>query len=419
MQKLFTIWLLAAGLAAAQTTTVPLTVTVTPTGTTVSLPTTTVPLASCPGQPPPPTTQTMTCPAGTTGSWVQTTTYVSAPAPKCWSAVLSAMPAGACTPVVGGTVARPSYNTGTGSFVLNGRLYDANGNEFRIRGVNKAHWDQDSNAGLVLAHANALRMFIDTTQPLANNIKMIQGYINSKIIPLPTYNGTGAGQIVTSCNQTSGALTTGVNAWVSQAASWTTLNKWIIINIANEWGPSNSTTWRDSYINAVAKLRAAGYLGTLLVDSGGCGQDMQDLTQYAAAVLAADPQHNVIFAFHSYGATTSANVGALYATLGGLRAQGVVVAIMEFGPGRNIGPSPTSVTPGQVILAAEANQLGWAAWAWDDNNQGACRSDDNWFDMTYFCGVYSTPADLTIFGKDVVLNPTYGLSVLAHPASIF
>src|SRR5450755_1846864 len=36
-----------------------------------------------------------------------------------------------------GKVARPSYNTGKGFFVLNGKLYDANGAEFRIRGVNK------------------------------------------------------------------------------------------------------------------------------------------------------------------------------------------------------------------------------------------------------------------------------------------
>ena len=36
-----------------------------------------------------------------------------------------------------GSATRPSYNTGTGFFVLNGKLYDANGKEVRIlkRGV--------------------------------------------------------------------------------------------------------------------------------------------------------------------------------------------------------------------------------------------------------------------------------------------
>ena len=36
------------------------------------------------------------------------------------------------------SVARPAYNTGTGFFVLNGNVYDANGNEFVIRGIKRA-----------------------------------------------------------------------------------------------------------------------------------------------------------------------------------------------------------------------------------------------------------------------------------------
>jgi len=415
--------LIAASAAASTVVNIPITVTTTPTGTTISIPaqTVTVPLSATCGTTPVPTTQTMTCPVGTTGSWIQTTSYTPAPAPKCWTAWLSAAPPGACTPiVVGGVATRPSYNTGTGFFVLNGVLYDANGIEFRIRGVNRVHWDQDGSSGVNLAHANAVRMFTDFNQPVANNIAIAQNQmIAKKVVPIIAYAGGGAGQTVTACNQTAAALQAGINFWVAQAPQWTTLNKYLIVNIANEWGPSNSTTWRDSYIAAVAKLRSVGYLGTLLIDSGGCGQDMNDLTTYAAAVFNADSQKNVIFAFHSYGATTSANVGSLYATLAGLKSQGVVVSVPEFGPGRNVGPSPTMVTPAQIITAAEANGLGWAAWAWDDNNLAACRSDDNWFSMTVFCGQYATPADLTIFGKDVILNTTYGLTVLAKPATVF
>jgi hypothetical protein len=40
--------------------------------------------------------------------------------------------------------------------------------------------------------------------------------------------------------------------------------------------------------------------------------------------------------------------------------------------------------------------------------------------MTYAGpGIYTSAADLTDYGQDVVLNPTYGLSKLAKPASIF
>ena len=37
------------------------------------------------------------------------------------------------------SVVRPAYNTGTGFFVSNGLIYDANGNEFVMKGPNTIH----------------------------------------------------------------------------------------------------------------------------------------------------------------------------------------------------------------------------------------------------------------------------------------
>lgn len=54
---------------------------------------------ACPAQPAE-ETQTVACPAGTVGSWTQTRTYGSVPAPTCWEPGLwapAAPPAGACT----------------------------------------------------------------------------------------------------------------------------------------------------------------------------------------------------------------------------------------------------------------------------------------------------------------------------------
>ena len=74
----------------------------------------------------------------------------------------------------------------------------------------------------------------------------------------------------------------------------------MILNIANEWGPAG-TVWRDSYIDAVSRLRAAGYLCTISITSGGCGQDNDDLANDASAVFDSDPQKNVIFDQHICG----------------------------------------------------------------------------------------------------------------------
>lgn len=392
-------------------------------------------------------------------------------------------------PVVSTAVVRPAGNTGTGFYVSGTKLYDANGVEFRIRGVNRCHWDATDAAGMANAGANTVRTFLDFTRGASLNVALMQSdNIAYKEVPIPTFNSKVSG------SSDPATLVAAVAAWVAQAPWWLAIDSKMILNIANEWGPSTAV-WRDSNITAVVALRTAGYKCPILIDAGGFGQDYSTLQNYAAAVLASDPQKNCLFAFHAYGLTTSyacpvasvvGNVitlqsaapihpmsaayngtgnnfggvgsmvlnGTTFATLkniGGqagawtvtasgpipackpgdmlydanhyskliptLAAIGVCVIVGEFGPGRMIGPSPTITTPGNIITAAEAAGLGWLAWAWDDNNLPNSMADDSWFSMTYARGPFATPADLTIFGKDVVLNPTYGLQVLAKKAT--
>jgi hypothetical protein len=400
---------------------------------------------------------------------------------------------------------RPTYNKGTGFFVLNGKLYDPRGAEFRIRGVNRLHWDSpDSAEGMASSGANAVRWSLDFTRRAQENVQLILDQ-SIRVHEVPIVGNWGG-----TCKPDTAPLRSIVATWTAQAAQWIKLNRYLILNVANEWGPSNSTVWRDSYISAITALRDAGYTGPILVDSGGCGQDDADLLQYSKAVFDSDPERNVIFALHLYGGTNDfsasirsiakgkptvitlngdsprhpfaanyngsnnsydgitafqisgvhgmtqingeqpapTNVGGVSGawtitlsvdsthwgdyTGGGTivdhwgnyalkiarlaelsHSTGAVYIVGEFGPGNNIGPSPTLVTPGQIITAAEADGVGWLAWAWDDNNLTACGADDKWFSMTYKCGTYSRPSDLTVFGRDVVLNPHYGLKALA------
>jgi hypothetical protein len=115
------------------------------------------------------------------------------------------------------------------------------------------------------------------------------------------------------------------------------------------------------------------------------------------------------------------NYALRIARLAALRKQtGAVYLIGEFGPGNNVGPSPTMVTPAQIIDAAEANGIGWIPWAWDDNNLSGGMSNNSWFSMTNSGpGIYTQPSDLTSYGQDLVLNPSYGIKALAQRASIF
>ncbi|MBS0330803.1 MAG: hypothetical protein JSR30_13180 [Proteobacteria bacterium] len=82
------------------------------------------PVPTCPASPPPPETQTIACPAGTTGLWVQTRSYASAPYPTCWTPGAwspSAAPAGACTTVVTPPPVTPPA-TGTNAGVQQGAV---------------------------------------------------------------------------------------------------------------------------------------------------------------------------------------------------------------------------------------------------------------------------------------------------------
>ena len=413
-----------------------------------------------------------------------------------------------------GPVTRPSYNTGTGFFVLNGKLYDANGNEFRIRGSDRCHYDSNSQPALSHGGPNAVRTFVETNygQTWAGLANIIQTQnIAYKEVPVITAPSTTTGT-ATSGNTDPNLLADVVtNSWVTPAATWTAFDAYAIYNIANEWGPSSSTVWRDSYVTAISQMRTAGYLGPLMIDAGGSGQDEADLAQYAAAVFASDPQRNLIFSYHMYGGTNDAsasitgvqkgnptvvsisgtgachpfaptycpsmgqnntysgktayeitgvvgmtqlngeqpaptNVGGTsgawtvtlsvdsstwgtYASGGTIvdyngnyalriarfaalaQKTGAAFVIGEFGPGRNIGPSPTTLTPQEVVSAAEANGLGWMAWAWDDNDQANSASDNDGFAMTYHASTYASSSDLTIFGQEIVegcTNPSPG-----------
>jgi mannan endo-1,4-beta-mannosidase len=301
----------------------------------------------------------------------------------------------------------------TGFRVAGSTLLAPSGAPFVIRGINRLHWDSYGNpTDAQRMGANTVRLNLNLARPAAGNLLIAQSYAALGIVPMPgNWGGT--------CKADTATLSTIVDTWVAQASTWTQLNSNGLINIANEWGPANSTVWRDSYITAIARMRAAGYTGTLVIDSGGCGQDAQDVVKYGAAVLAADPMHNLLFDLHVYGSwhyPATATWQQDYATaMRQLKASGLPILLGEFGPGRNIGPSPTLVTPAQVMGDAERNGFSWLAWAADDVDLPNCAADDAWFSLTVKCGVYTgVRTDLTLFGSQVV--PV--LQALARPAGI-
>jgi hypothetical protein len=194
----------------------------------------------------------------------------------------------------------------------------------------------------------------------------------------------------------------------------------------------------------------------LLIDAPGSGQDgpqvagnppfVGTVMLHGAAIIEADPQHNIAFGCHVYD---NIQAGQALSFLTPLVQSGLPAIISEFGPGRNIGGTPRSLTPGELISACEQLGLGWIGWAFDDNNQANASSDDNSFAMSW-ADIIGTPTqtwwpagatggayaasvatDLTTWGSNIILGtspwgasqagnvPGMCLSALANKCSIF
>ena len=344
-----------------------------------------------------------------------------------------------------GGVARPSGNTGTGFFTRDGKLYDANGVELQIKGVNACHYDENwaecnSDCGIPNSHANVNRI----STPLWSSISdatlqdLMDRMISQHIVPMPAVwyiDGSYSEDSNVTCQEDSGpgsTFATAVSQWVARASLFKPYERYMLLNIANEWGPGGSADWRDAYIDAVGQLRDAGYLCTLVIDAGGCGQDVADIVNYAQAIYDSDPQHNIVFDQHIYGMWGMEATGLedwqtdLVTGLDELQATGLPILIGEFGPGSDIGPSPTMMTPGTIIQAANDRGFGWLAWAWDD---GYGEGDNgfelsNWGEFSLTAGdptngEYPDNTDLSAYGNEVVLNPSFGTFANAKAATIF
>jgi mannan endo-1,4-beta-mannosidase len=247
-----------------------------------------------------------------------------------------------------------------------------------MRGINLLHYDQVP-ANIAATGANVARINVNFGQPEATS------WAHVKAVSLDLGLTPIVSNWVGTCKEDPKVLAAIVDAWVAQSSTWTQLNKLGIVNIANEWGP-NTVVWRDSYLAAIKRMRAAGYTGTLMIDAGSCGQSPGTIVTYGQALLEADPLHDLLFDVHIYGAfmypATASYMIDYTKAMAQLKATGLPIFVGEFGP-LKVGPSQTKVPLEKLIADIEANGWGWAAWAMDDNDLPDVRSDDNWFSMQY------------------------------------
>lgn len=301
-----------------------------------------------------------------------------------------------CTTSATAPMFAPPALTGTkvhnGFYIANGRLTDATGHEFVIRGVNNAHIFYDTNAQYYAYNAldniaaygtNAIRVVWDTTTmvgtppvavpaPASLLAEILFHIVELKMVPIVVIQGT--------TNSSDPATLTAAAAYYVRSEVKKVLldfQDYLLINIANEW--SGTTTYVSAYTNVIGMLRGAGINHTLVIDANGSGQIAQSaatrvadinawLTSAANLLTTADPvQHNLLFSVHMYEQypPTLANVATVIedARVGTT----LPLVVGEFGNIHN----GVAVDAAGIMAQCLQKNIGYIGWSWFGNTGAA------------------------------------------------
>ena len=310
-----------------------------------------------------------------------------------------------------------------GFYVSDGRLYDANGNEFIIRGVNSGVvWylagshdkigirsmdyiaETGANALRIAWERNTRRLGLpaDSTELFIEAVsKAIE---REMVVIVSLWDGGGSNDV--------SDLMANVDWWLQDKIKQF-LNenrKYVLLNISNEWGGHNLAgfRWAQAYQQAITALREAGVKNTLIIDASGWGQNMTPIRYYAKMLLEHDPDRNVVFSVHMYGSWN--NPDDITKNLGWAVENKIPLIVGEFGYNYNDGNNNLGcrVDVDRILAECERLGIGWLAWSWAGNN-----AENAWLDLTKWD--WKT---LTEWGQRVINGPN-GIRETAVKCSVF
>ncbi|MFF0204271.1 cellulase family glycosylhydrolase [Streptomyces sp. NPDC005017] len=259
----------------------------------------------------------------------------------------------------------------TGLRVSNGRLYEANGNEFVMRGVNHAHaWYPDrtrSIADIAAKGANTVRVVLSSgdrwTRTSSSTVSSLIGQCKaSKVVcVLEVHDTTGYGE-----DSAAATLGKAADYWIGIRSALAGQENYVVVNIGNEpFGNSGYGAWTQDTKNAIVRLRSAGINNALMVDAPNWGQDWSNtMRNNAASVFAADPDRNTVFSIHMYGVyDTAAEVQSYLSHFVNNR---LPIVVGEFGNQHSDGNPDEDA----IMATAQSLRVGYLGWSWSGNGGG-------------------------------------------------
>lgn len=293
--------------------------------------------------------------------------------------------------------------------VRDGRLLDAKGNDFVMRGANYSWCWQRGKEKTVIPAAkrigcNTLRIQLGTgrrfTKPSPAQLEELIGLCeqNKLVAVFNTHDATGSDSYAD--------LEESARFWVEMKDVLNRHTATTIINITNEWygSSNNAQAWADGYRKAIAIIRGAGVRNTLIVDAAGWGQWPTSIFNKGAEVAEADLDKNLLFSIHMYD-VAGKNYSTVKKNIDNALATGYPVIIGEFAyqhGGRTVA--------WQAILdyTAQTN-VGYLVWSWTGNSGGV--EDCDMF-ASYDDSHYLPNGTNTVLGKN-------GIKETSRECSIF
>ena len=260
-----------------------------------------------------------------------------------------------------------------GIHVENGRIYEEDGTELVLRGVNHAHtWyagQTQSFADISSLGANSVRTVLSsgdrwTRNDVADVKNVISLAKQAKLVSiLEVHDTTGYGE-------QAGAVTLdkAVDYWISIKDALVGQEDYVLLNIGNEpYGNTASVnaSYASDNIAAIKRLRDAGFTHTIVVDAPAWGQDWAGtMRDNAAAIYAADPLGDTVFSVHMYGVYAQGSTVTAY--LEAFRSKNLPLIVGEFGNNHSDG----DVDEDTILAETKRLKIGYLGWSWSGNGGG-------------------------------------------------
>ncbi|HZF92495.1 cellulase family glycosylhydrolase [Streptomyces sp.] len=298
-----------------------------------------------------------------------------------------------------------------GFHVRDGRLLDANGKDFVMRGVNHAHTWYPARTDQALKDikakgANTVRVVLSTGDQWTRNDTADVAHVvaeckeNRLVCVLEAHDTTGYGEAGAAA-----PLAKAVDYWLGVRDALVGQEKYVIVNIGNEpYGNTNHTSWTGDTKTAIGRLRAGGLDHTLMVDAPNWGQDWSfTMRDNAAGVFAADPDRNTVFDIHMYGVyDTAAEVSAY---LNRFVSAKLPLVVGEFGDMHSDGDPDEDA----IMATTRSLGLGYLGWSWSGNGGG----------VEYLDLVHGFDASRPSAWGQRLFDGANGIKATAREASVF